>query len=146
MARINKSKAAYFLVDLTLLSAEDAKLIIEDAAMGGGEFGVRVVEEVHNGPASQPIYGVYYDVVPGTGDETKWNAAKAEFGISVDELGVEKTEEEQLAEMEAEEARLRAAAASDAEAEAERVRAAEEAELEAVTKQNASANKNKHVR
>lgn len=83
MARKERSKAAYFLVDLTELDAETRKELIEDAQAGGGEYGLQVVEIVHNGPAQSPIYGVY------NFNQEKWDAAKEEFGISSSDVADE---------------------------------------------------------
>lgn len=144
------SKAAYFLVDVNELPEEHRADLIEDALAGGGEYGLKVVEEAHNGAARQPIFGVYYDVKkadgtfriePQTGleignDETKWNAAKAEFGLDAEAIEADEDGEEAL----------RQSSAAAAEAEAERVRAAEEAELEAITNPDSDTGTNKAKR
>jgi hypothetical protein len=72
-----RSKAAYFLVDVSELPADIKAEVLEDANAGGGEFGLRIVEAIHNGPAQQMIYGVYYGP-----DEDKWNEAKKDLGIT----------------------------------------------------------------
>jgi hypothetical protein len=90
MRRVNKSKAAYTLVDLSEVPAEYLQDILEDAATGGGEYGVRVVEESINGGASHPIYGVYDH------DVAKWEQAKEEMGagtLTLTEEEAEKREE-----------------------------------------------------
>lgn len=149
MARNNsRGKAAYTLVDLSDLPADVRQEIMEDALAGGGEYGLRVVEEVHNGAARAQIFGYYRDVKKADGtfftrkndaggeveignDETKWNAAKAEFGIT--------SSDEDDAAVSAEagndprtEAALRQAAEQKAAAEADAVRTAEEAAVTAV--------------
>lgn len=68
------SKAAYFLIDIHRLPPEARREVIEDAAAGGGTYGVQVVEIAHNGPATQAIYGVYYD----TAGTNRWRAGKTE--------------------------------------------------------------------
>lgn len=107
------SKAAYKLVDLESLDRETRDAIIEDAQLGGGTYGIRVVEESVNGPARAPIFGYYMD----TADEERWEEAKAELGI--DPLTVEASDEEAL----------RVAANERAEKEAEKTNAAEDAEV-----------------
>lgn len=126
MAR--KSKAAYRLVDLSELSDEQRRDVIEDAMMGAGEYGVREVEVVHNGPARQSIYGVYFGP-----DEAKWETALKEFGEEPEEL----SEEEQ----EAREEVLRGRQQEIAAAEAERVREAEEREVRRIAGDDAAGNK-----
>lgn len=93
----SKSDPAYFVVDISKLEPELQAAIIEDAALGGGVYGVRVVEEVHNGPARAVVYGVYYNTqavgdAPGITDEDLWNDAKQAHGIS-DEAEGESAEE-----------------------------------------------------
>jgi hypothetical protein len=135
MRRNERGKAAYFLVDLAALSDEDRQLVFDDALMGGGDYGVRVVEEVINGPATQPIYGVYYGP-----DEEKWAQAQADFAAAPAGEPVENETDEEREE------RLRAAAERQASVDADAQRAAEEAELQRITKEDADtakANKNK---
>jgi hypothetical protein len=111
------SKAAYFLVDTNTIPAEHRAEIMDDVAMGGGEFGLRVVEEVHNGPARSQILGVYFGP-----DEEKWTAAKAEFGIAdveTDEVALvegaqEQTDNAAAAAQAAEEARVAAIVGEEA--------------------------------
>lgn len=112
------SKAAYKLVDLEGLDRETRNSIIEDAQLGGGTYGIRVVEESVNGPARAPIYGYYM----GTADEERWEEAKAELGI--DPLTVEASDEE----------KLREAANNRATEEAEKASAAEDAEVALIVK------------
>lgn len=78
MARGDRSKAAYRHIDLSVLPDEHRAEILSDADAGGREFGLQVVEVIHNGPAQAPIYGVYYH------DEPLWDDAKKEFGIEED--------------------------------------------------------------
>lgn len=85
-------KAAYKLVDLNELDNETRKAIEEDAQLGGGTYGIRVVEESVNGPSRAPIYGYYKD----TADEERWNDAKDKLGI--DPLTVEAADEATLRE------------------------------------------------
>lgn len=122
MARA-QSKAAYYLVDLSELPTDVKNDILEDAAAGGGDYGCRVVEEIHNGPARAALYGVYYGE-----DDEKWQKAKADFGISGSE--VEDAEVIPVTpEDPAKEASLRQAAEEAANTEANRVRSLEEAEI-----------------
>lgn len=125
------SKAAYSLVDLGSLNSQFRREVVEDAEAGGGEFGVRVVEEAHNGPARSPIYGYYHDVLAADGvtvlsnDETKWNEAKAKFDVEEVDEDDDDVEE-----------RLRRSAAEGADETAEKVRLAEDARVAAVTKED----------
>lgn len=109
MARV--SKAAYTLVDLSDLEPEVRAEIIEDAYAGGGEFGIKVVEETVSGSVRTPIFG-FYDF-----EAHLWDEAKEAFGIKSNGASDE------------EEARIRAGAAQATEAEADTVREAEEAEI-----------------
>lgn len=128
------SAAAYFLVDLSELSAETRQMIMEDAYAGGGDYGVTVVEEIHNGPARQPIFGVYFDT-PETAlekqSERKWGETKATLGLST------------ATDAEADPEALRAKADAVATASAEATQAAEDAELRRITGEEAPANKAK---
>lgn len=125
MAR-TPSKAAYYLVDISELPSDLKAEILEDAAAGGGEYGIRVVEEIHNGPARANIYGVYYGV-----DDEKWQAAKEELGISSSTVADEAVQTEDADPLK--EAALRQAAEEAALVEAEKVRVAEAAEVEKIT-------------
>lgn len=120
-----KSKAAYVLVDLSDLPADIKQEVLEDALAGGGEYGVRVVEEVHNGPARAQIFGVYDH------DADKWDEAKKELGITGSEV-----EDGEVVATEThsplEEAALRQKAEQMALAEADRIRTAEDAEVQAI--------------
>lgn len=78
MARGDRSKAAYRHVDISKIPPEAIAEVLSDADAGGREFGLRVVEYIHNGPAQTPIYGVYKE------DEDRWTEAKTEFGIEDD--------------------------------------------------------------
>ena len=78
MARGDRSAAAYRHVDISKLPLEAIAEILSDADAGGREFGLRVVEIIHNGPAQTPIYGVYKE------DEDRWTEAKKEFSIDED--------------------------------------------------------------
>lgn len=75
-----RAKAAYTLVDVSGLPDDVRKAIVEDANIGGSEYGVRVVEEHINGPARVPVYGVY------DFDAEKWGAAKEELSIAAEEV------------------------------------------------------------
>lgn len=128
MAR-RASEAAYFVVNLNELEPSFRQQVLEDAEVGGMEFGVRVVEEIHNGPARSAIYGVYKTVQDGDGkvlsdDEGKWNAAKAEYNVP------DSVDDDKAAETAA------TTAADAAAAEADRVREAEEAEQRRITKED----------
>lgn len=112
------SSAAYKLVDLNGLDPETRQAITEDAQLGGGTYGIRIVEESINGPARAPVYGYYKD----TADEERWEAAKSELGI--DPLTVEAGDEEAL----------RVAAAQRSADEAEKANAAEEDEIALIVK------------
>lgn len=119
MPRINKSRAAYTLVDLSEVPSQYLQAILEDAALGGGEYGVRVVEESVNGGASHPIYGVYEH------DVEKWEEAKLEM-----EVGTFTMTEEEIAEREE---KLRGQAAAVAQAQANALDAADAVQVAAVT-------------
>lgn len=129
-----KRDSAYFLVDLAVLSAAQRAAVLEDAMAGGQEYGVIVVEEHVNGPARQPIYGVYYDT-----DETpiekqaerKWTEAKATFGLA------------DAADGSADEQALREQAQQQAEATADAANAAEEAAVVEIAGEAAKPNKAK---
>lgn len=111
MARADKGKAAYFIVDTSSLPDEHRAEILEDAFDGGSQFGLKIVEEYINGPARQPVYGVYYGE-----DEKKWEEAKADFGFAAEEADDS----------------VRQAAEAKAVADGENARAAEDAAVEAV--------------
>lgn len=120
------SQAAYFLIDIMALEPRFRQEVMEDAETGGDEFGVKIVEEVHNGPARTAIYGVYKQVKNKAGeviadDEGKWEKAKAAFNVP------------DGADDEDEEEKLRAAAATQTDAAAAAALAAEEANVKAVT-------------
>lgn len=116
---------AYTKVDLSRFTPEQRAILIEDAATGGAEYGIRVVEEVINGGASFPLYGWYHtDEVA----DKKWTEAREELGISDEEI-----DEDQLDE----------AARVSADAEAARIRAAEEAREREITHTDPPAVKNK---
>ena len=127
MAR--RSKAAYRLIDIGEVPDTHRQELMEDIAMGGVEFGVREVEVIHNGPARQPIYGIYFGP-----DEAKWEAAQKEFGVEAPEGLSEE-------EAEAREEALRQQREKDAAEEADRIREAEEAEVRRVTKEEAKDDK-----
>lgn len=123
--------AAYTLVDLSDLDTDLQKDIIEDANAGGGEYGIRVVEESVNGGARAPIYGYYKDGP----DAKRWEDAKTELGISGSEIadgdvvgaiGVDISDPRR-------EAALREAAAQQAEAQADRIRAGEADAIRSIT-------------
>lgn len=123
MARV--SKAAYVVVDLTGLEPEVRQEIMEDAFAGGGEYGIRVVEETVNGSVRVPIFGVYdYEA-------QKWEEAKAEFNITAADASDE------------DEARIRAGAQAQTDAAAEAERKREEDELRAITKEDAASDADK---
>lgn len=118
-----KPRPAYFLVDIAKIPENIRAEVIEDAAFGGKDYGVQVVEIVHNGTAQSPIYGVYYDVEPahdgshqGRDDETRWNEFKAENGMDDD----------------VDEEAVRESAAAVADEAAERQKAADDAALAAI--------------
>lgn len=124
------TRAAYTLVDLSDLDIDLQKDIIEDANAGGGEYGIRVVEEVVNGGARAPIYG-YYKEGP---DAERWAAAKTELGISGSEIADGDVAGAAVAVVDPRrEAAIREAAAQNAEAEADRIRAGESEALRAIT-------------
>jgi hypothetical protein len=109
-----RNTAAYRLVDVSSIPSEHYDEVIEDASTGGGLYGLRIVEVVYNGPAQQPIYGVYKE------DEEKWKEAQSDFGFT--DPG--KSDETKISQD------ASAKAAADAEAK----RKAEEAELEEIGK------------
>lgn len=74
--------AAYTLVDLSDLDPKVQKQLLEDANAGGGQYGLRVVEEVINGGARAPIYG-YYHSGP---DAELWDTAKKDLGITASDV------------------------------------------------------------
>lgn len=125
--------AAYTLVDLSSLDAETRKDIIQDAHAGGGNYGIRVVEESINGGASAPIYGFYKEGP----DAERWADAKKELGISSSDVDdAEAYASAGVGVLEADprrEAALREAAAQRSEAEAERIRAGEVDAVRAIT-------------
>lgn len=123
-----RSKAAYSLVDISDLPRDVRDAIIEDAQAGGGEYGVRVVEEMVNGPVRSPIYGVY------DFDAEKWDAAKAELGIVATDIPDNEVQSE--TDVDEREDAQRAAARESAQTEAARIREAEEAEVRRVTKED----------
>lgn len=109
-----QSAPAYQLLNLGAFPPEVEQALREDAANAGQDYGVEVVEESINGPASIPIFGVYLAPHPSA---AKWEAAKAEFNITDD--GVD---EEAVA----------AQAQADAAANAEAAQAAADAAVEAI--------------
>jgi hypothetical protein len=124
------SAPAYTLIDISGLPKDVQRDIIDDANAGGGEYGVRVVEEMVNGGARAPIYGVY------KGEEAeRWAAAKKDLGISAEEI--DDKEVQGAASFDDSDPRrqaaLREAAAQRAAAEADRIRASENREVEAIT-------------
>jgi hypothetical protein len=123
-----RSKAAYFLVDVSELPADIKAEVLEDANAGGGEFGLRIVEAIHNGPAQQMIYGVYYGP-----DEDKWNEAKKDLGITSTSIADSEVGSEQGADP-MREAAIRQKAEEAALAEADRIRTADDTAINAVTK------------
>lgn len=102
-----KSEPAYYLVDISALTPEQRAEVFEDAVTGGGDYGVEVVEIVHNGPSQTPLYGVYY----GEKHEL-WVQTKEEWGISDDDV----LSEDELREAAEQRAADEAAAADAAEA------------------------------
>lgn len=114
MARGDRGKQAYRRVDISCIPDEALPEILSDVEAGGKEFGLQIVETVHNGPAVAPIYGVY------NFDEERWAETQSEFGF-----------EEELNE-DNEEALTKAAQAK-AEREAEEARKKEEEEIAAIT-------------
>lgn len=123
----NKSKAAYTLVDLSELPAETRQEVLEDALAGGGDFGIRVVEEVVNGAARAQLFGYYH------ADQEKWDAAKSELGIASDE--VDDTEVSGTSDATTDpraEAALRLAAQQKVSADADAIRTAEDEAVRAV--------------
>lgn len=138
LSRNISTAAAYTLVDLGSLEDDELrKDIIEDANAGGGNYGIRVVEEVVNGGARAPLYGYYRDGP----DADKWNAAKKELGLSATDVD-DSTVAAGAGGLPVDprrEAALREQAAQTAEAEADRIRAGEDAEVLAVTGETDSA-------
>lgn len=133
LAKLAASTAAYTLIDLSDLDKELRDDIIEDTSMGGGRYGIRVVEEAVNGGARAPLYGYYKDGP----DAERWAAAQKELGITastVDDAEVRAGLSLDAADPRRE-AALREAAAQAVEARADRIRAGEDAEVEAVTGQ-----------
>lgn len=92
MTRASRSAPAYRHVDISCIPDEHRDEILGDADGGGAEFGLQVVEIVHNGPAQAPIYGVYAH------NEDRWAAAKNDFGFSEERPDVDLTA---VAEMQA---------------------------------------------
>lgn len=77
--RFFRSKAAYSYFDVgTLPEGELKQVILDDAATGGREYGLEIVEIVHNGPAAVPVYGVYNH------NQEKWQAVLNELGLNGD--------------------------------------------------------------
>lgn len=118
------SGQAYYLIDLNELTPAQRAEVVEDAALGGGDFGVRVVEIIHNGPAQTSLYGVYYGA-----DDDLWHATLEEFAA---DGGGELSEEQEDA------IRTRASALADADAAAQ-----EKAEQAALAKAGVTTNKAK---
>lgn len=91
----SKSRPAYNVVDISNFSEEVQVVLKEDAADGGTQYGLRVVEEYINGPSRSQVYGVY-----GGEDAEKWQAALGEIGqenIGNDEEAVRAVAEEAAA-------------------------------------------------
>lgn len=132
------SAAAYTLVDMSDLDEDVRKEIVEDAAAGGGNYGIRVVEESINGGARAPIYGYYKDGP----DADRWEEAKKQFGLSA----AEGDDAEARAAASGEvtdprrEAALRQAAEERARADADALRSREDAEVERISGQTHSSN------
>lgn len=120
--QLTAHRAAYFLIDMSVLSDEARRVIIDDAALGGGATGVRVVEVAHNGPAQILAYGVYRNADHPSNpalhitDEDKWAAFKEDYDVP------EGADSEDVADKVTDEAKAQADAAADA------ANAAEEAE------------------
>lgn len=129
MAR-RSTAAAYTLIDVSALPDEIRQQVIDDALIGGPDFGVRVVEEAVNGPARSAIFGVYKGE-----DEERWKEAKKELKISSTEIpdGEVAPSGASVDVDPRREAALRQAAAEQAAAQADNVRTAEDAEVEAIT-------------
>lgn len=117
-SRSKNSEPAYRLVDLSILDPADQAEVMEDAAMGGADFGVKVVEINHNGPAQTNVYGVYIKAAEGEkhSDLEKWEAFLADCGVSEDPDAVD-------------EETIRATAAASADDQAAKADEFEEAEL-----------------
>lgn len=124
--RAERGRPAYTLVDLSDLPAEHRQEILDDAMAGGGTYGIRVVEEVINGPARQPMFGYYEH------DADKWDDAKKELGISASDVADDEVKPGPLVDENAE-ANLRQRAEEAANREADRIRQAEDKELQAIT-------------
>lgn len=137
MARKERSKAAYFLVDLSELDADVRQELIEDAQAGGGEYGLRVVEMVYNGPAQSPIYGVYFV------DQEKWNGAKDEFNIGSADVDDSEVHSTNAPVDSRSEAAVRQAAIDEANAAADKVNAAEAENLDAIVSDDTAKSKTK---
>lgn len=135
----NKSKAAYTLVDLSDLPADVRKEVMEDALAGGGEYGVRVVEEVHNGAARAQIFGYYHT------DQDKWEDAKKELGITGSEVDDGEVTGEAGTDLRSE-AMLRQGAEQRAAAEADAIRTAEDDAVKAVLEGESNAPANTQAR
>lgn len=114
-----KRKAAYRFVDLKALEPLVRAEVTEDAQAGGGNYGLKVVEEAVDGPSRVPIYGVYFG-----DDEEKWREAQRRLQVRDGSL-VDIDEEAEDA--------LRAEASAGADAEAAAIRRKEEAAVTAVT-------------
>ena len=103
------SKQAYFHVDITEFPKDVRDTLVEDASMGGAQYGLRVVELIHNGPAQAPIYGVYYG-----DDEVKFKEGLAELAaeyngdeeVDLTEDAERKAAEQAAAQLAAEEAAI----------------------------------------
>lgn len=124
-SRAARGRPAYTLVDLSGLKPEVREELTIDASNGGGQFGLRIVEEVHNGPARSAIYGVYDH------DKALWEEAKKEFGLTAETVDNNKVGAVEGTDPRTE-AALRQAAEEQAMAEAERARSAGDAEIDAI--------------
>lgn len=125
-----RSMAAYVIVNIAAFSEAAQAELIDDAAAGGKTYGLRVVEEYINGPARQPVYGVYKD------DEELWNETKAQLGIEEEALDAEEPDEDALRE----------AAQQQADADAARVDAAHKASVDKVVNGEGDTNTNRAKR
>lgn len=121
------SQQAYVVIDMSFLPDELRELVIEDASAGGRSYGITIVEQFHNGPAVNPVYGYYKSPNP---DEENWQATQNEFGFSYDDLSADADA-------------VRSKAADDAAAEAADIKAKEDAAVAAVTGDDDSKTKNK---
>ena len=119
LSRAERGKAAYKLVNLYDLPVE----IQEDAAIGGGEYGVKVVEESVNGPVRGPLYGYYM------ADEEKVLEAIALFGAE--------------APTDLDEDTAREAAKARVDADAKSLADAEDARISAIAKTDAKSASNR---